>query len=239
MDGEQIPWIDWINEIIAAAEELKEKGAQLAKDPSEDIQVLHNMIAISAAEWRDGNKVNEGGPSMGKALGDEESYSPAQIYKPVWGKDTSSVDVSIINNPLVPEFQNIDGDKLMELISDDVSLAAKAYVIILQNKRGYDIWSTWDDFVTNPDTPQYLDYAQQYSFESLNTPSDAVDPDRLFTPDREPGTGRLLQDGKPLPVEKRVTFSTKDNRERQRRWLASVKLKGILSDAIVEAINVD
>jgi hypothetical protein len=176
---------------------------------------------------------------MGKALGDEESYSPAQIYKPVWGKDTSSVDVSIINNPLVPEFQNIDGDKLMELISDDVSLAAKAYVIILQNRRGYDIWSTWDDFVTNPDTPQYIDYAQQYSFESLNTPSDAVDPDRLFTPQREPGTGQLLKDGKPLPVEKRVTFSTKDNRERQRRWLASVKLKGILSDAIVEAINVD
>ena len=239
MDGEQIPWIDWINEIIVAAEELKEKGAELGKDPSEDIQVLHNMIAISAAEWRDGNKVNQDGPSMGKALGDEESYSPAQIYKPVWGKDTSSVDVSIINNPLVPEFQNIDGDKLMELISDDVSLAAKAYVIILQNKRGYDIWSTWNDFVTNPDTPQYLDYAQQYSFESLNTPSDAVDPDRLFTPDREPGTGRLLQDGKPLPVEKRVTFSTKDNRERQRRWLASVKLKGILSDAIVKEINVD
>tara|TARA_R100001015_G_C4633030_1_gene197397 strand:- start:3572 stop:4291 length:720 start_codon:yes stop_codon:yes gene_type:complete len=239
MDGEQIPWIDWINEIIVAAEELKEKGAELGKDPSEDIQVLHNMIAISAAEWRDGNKVNQDGPSMGKALGDEESYSPAQIYKPVWGKDTSSVDVSIINNPLVPEFQNIDGDKLMELISDDVSLAAKAYVIILQNKRGYDIWSTWDDFVTNPDTPQYLDYAQQYSFESLNTPSDAVDPDRLFTPQREPGTGQLLKDGKPLPVEKRVTFSTKDNRERQRRWLASVKLKGILSDAIVKEINVD
>ena len=104
MDGEQIPWIDWINEIVAAAEELKEAGMPLDLDPSEDLQVLHNMIAISAAEWRKGNQVDLDGPGMGKAIGDEKSYSPAQIYEQTWGKDTSDVDVTVVNNKF--EFLN-------------------------------------------------------------------------------------------------------------------------------------
>lgn len=240
MDGEQIPWIDWINEIVAAAVELKEAGMPLDLDPSEDLQVLHNMIAISAAEWRKGNQVDLDGPGMGKAIGDEKSYSPAQIYEQTWGKDTSDVDVTVINNKFVPEFQNIDGPKLSSLISENPTLAAKAYLIVLQSANGYDNWSTWKSFVTNPKTPQFIDYAKQYTYETIdemNIPPDAVDPERLYTPDREPGTGRLLQDGKPMPLNKRIVFSSVDNRKRQRAWLASIKLKNILSDEILEAMR--
>ena len=240
MDGEQISWIDWINEIVAAAEQLKEAGMPLDLDPSEDLQVLHNMIAISAAEWRKGNQVDLDGPGMGKAIGDEKSYSPAQIYEQTWGKDTSDVDVTVVNNKFVPEFQNIDGPKLSELISTNPTLAAKAYLIVLQSANGYNNWSTWNSFVTNPRTPQFIDYAKQYTYEKIddmNIPSDAVDPDRLYTPDRQPGTGLLLVDGKVLPSDKRLVFTAAELRKKQRAWKASIKLKGILSDAILEAMR--
>ena len=240
MDGEQISWIDWINEIVAAAEQLKEAGMPLDLDPSEDLQVLHNMIAISAAEWRKGNQVDLDGPGMGKAIGDEKSYSPAQIYEQTWGKDTSDVDVTVVNNKFVPEFQNIDGPKLSELISTNPTLAAKAYLIVLQSANGYNNWSTWNSFVTNPRTPQFIDYAKQYTYEKIddmNIPSDAVDPDRLYTPDRQPGTGLPLVDGKVLPSDKRLVFTAAELRKKQRAWKASIKLKGILSDAILEAMR--
>jgi hypothetical protein len=172
----QIPWSDWVEAILEAATELKEDGFVMEKDPSEDNEVLQNIIAISAAEWRDGDKVNEDGPSMGRSY-QEESYSPVQVYMPVWGKDTTeSGDVTLINNEFVEEFQNIDRDELIKLISTDIDLAAKAAVILLQNKRGYDIWSTWSIV---QDEPQYKEFAKQFTTDYVNVklPDDG-DPDR-------------------------------------------------------------
>jgi len=80
---------------------------------------------------------------------------------PVWGKDTSDRDVTIINNEFVPEFQGIDKQGLIDLISTDVELAAKAAIIVLNSKKGYDNWSTWS-VVQNEDTSQYIDYAKQF-----------------------------------------------------------------------------
>lgn len=158
---EKVSWGRWTLALVKAAEELRESGFQMSKDPSQDNEVYQNLIALSAAEWRKGNEVDMDGPGMGKALGGEESYSPLQIYMPVWGKDTSDRDVTIINNEFVPEFQGIDKQGLIDLISTDVELAAKAAIIVLNSKKGYDNWSTWS-VVQNEDTPQYIDYAKQF-----------------------------------------------------------------------------
>jgi len=202
----QIPWSDWVEAILEAATDLKEDGFVLERDPSEDNEVLQNIIAISAAEWRDGDKVNEDGPSMGRSY-QEESYSPVQIYMPVWGKDTTeSGDVTLINNEFVEEFQNIDRDELIKLISTDIDLAAKAAVILLQNNVGYEIWSTWP-IVQNE--PQYKEFAKQFTTDYVNVkmPDDG-DPDRgipapnpSFVPDSPPLSSAPKEDNSELNLK--------------------------------------
>ena len=159
---EQVSWSRWINAIVTAAKELREAGFSMERDPSADDAVFHNVLALSAAEWRKGDEVNLEGPGMGKALGEEESYSPLQIFMDIWGEDTSDRDVTVINNEFVPEFQNIDKDDLISLITTDVDLAAKAAIIVLNSNNGYENWSTWS-MVQDPETPQYMDYAKQFS----------------------------------------------------------------------------
>tara|TARA_A100001515_G_scaffold34175_1_gene26609 strand:- start:2143 stop:3093 length:951 start_codon:yes stop_codon:yes gene_type:complete len=163
---EKVSWGRWTLALIKAAEELREAGFVMSKDPSQDNEVYQNLIALSAAEWRKGNEVDMDGPGMGKAIGGEESYSPLQIYMTTWGKDTSDVDVTVINNEFVPEFQGITKDELIDLITTDVELAAKAGIIVLNSKKGYDNWSTWD-IVQSEDTPQYIDYAKQFDNDLL------------------------------------------------------------------------
>ena len=175
---EKVSWGRWTLALIKAAEELREAGFQMSKDPSQDESVFHNLLALSAAEWRKGDEVDTEGPGMGKALGGEESYSPLQINMPTWGKDTSDVDVTLINNEFVPEFQGITKDELIDLITTDIDLAAKAGIIVLNSKRGYDNWSTWS-MVQDADTPQYLDYVTQFSNEpdrGIPVPEDSYDP---------------------------------------------------------------
>ena len=112
---------------------------------------------------------------MGKALGGEESYSPLQIYMTTWGKEIpEDTDVTVINNKFVPEFQGITKDELIDLITTDVDLAAKAGIIVLNSKKGYENWSTWS-MVQDADTPQYLDYVTQFSNE-IDRGLDPVDP---------------------------------------------------------------
>jgi hypothetical protein len=159
---EQVSWSRWINAIVTAAKELREAGFSMERDPSADEDVFYNLLALSAAEWRKGDQVNLEGPGMGKALGGEESYSPLQIFMDTWGEDTSDRDVTVINNEFVPEFQNIDKDDLISLITTDVDLAAKAAIIVLNSNNGYENWSTWS-MVQDPKTPQYMDYAKQFS----------------------------------------------------------------------------
>jgi hypothetical protein len=171
---EKVSWGRWTLALIKAANELREAGFQMSKDPSQDESVFHNLLALSAAEWRKGDEVDAEGPGMGKALGGEESYSPLQIYMTTWGKDTSDVDVTVINNEFVPEFQGITKDELIDLITTDVDLAAKAGIIVLNSKKGYDNWSTWS-MVQDADTPQYLDYVTQFSNE-IDRGLDPVDP---------------------------------------------------------------
>ena len=238
METEQIPWEEWIGLLVTSAIELKE-------DPSEDIQALRNIIAISAAEWRKGNDVNPDGPGMGKALGDEESYSPVQIFMPVWGKDTSDKDVTLINSPFVPEFKGINKEELIDFISTNKNLAAKAAVIMMQNNRGYDIWSTWQ-VVTNPEnkdySQNYFDFANDYDIpEKPFVPSDAVDPDRIFTPSREPGTGRPLdKDGKVIPfTPDPPTAREKTLRDKQAKYFARIKLNKILDKFDGSKVDVD
>lgn len=219
MEG-QIPWSDWVEAILEAATELKEDGFVMEKDPSEDNEVLQNIIAISAAEWRDGDKVNEDGPSMGRSY-QEESYSPVQVYMPVWGKDTTeSGDVTLINNEFVEEFQNIDRDELIKLISTDIDLAAKAAVILLQNKRGYDIWSTWSIV---QDEPQYKEFAKQFTTDYVNVkmPDDG-DPDRGI-PEPNPS---FVPDSPPLS-----NLPREDNSKLNLKW---TKLYEDLSNAFVD-----
>ena len=176
---EKVSWGRWTLALVKAAEELREAGFQMSKDPSQDNEVYQNLIALSAAEWRKGNEVDMEGPGMGKALGGEESYSPLQIFMNVWGKDTSDVDVTIINNEFVPEFQGITKDELIDLITTDVELAAKAGIIVLNSKKGYDNWSTWN-IVQNEDTPQYIDYAKQFDNDLLR--GSQFDGDEPMTP---------------------------------------------------------
>ena len=171
---EKVSWGRWTLALIKAANELREAGFQMSKDPSQDESVFHNLLALSAAEWRKGDEVDAEGPGMGKALGGEESYSPLQIYMTTWGKDTSDVDVTVINNEFVPEFQGITKDELIDLITTDVDLAAKAGIIVLNSKKGYDNWSTWS-MVQDADTPQYLDYVTQFS-NDIDRGLDPVDP---------------------------------------------------------------
>ncbi len=163
---EKVSWGRWTLALVKAAEELREAGFQMSKDPSQDNEVYQNLIALSAAEWRKGNEVDMDGPGMGKALGGEESYSPLQIYMTTWGKDTSDVDVTVINNEFVPEFQGITKDELIDLITTDVDLAAKAGIIVLNSKKGYDNWSTWS-MVQSEDSTQYIDYAKQFDNDLL------------------------------------------------------------------------
>jgi len=171
---EKVSWGRWTLALVKAANELREAGFQMSKDPSQDESVFHNLLALSAAEWRKGDEVDAEGPGMGKALGGEESYSPLQIYMTTWGKDTSDVDVTVINNEFVPEFQGITKDELIDLITTDVDLAAKAGIIVLNSKKGYDNWSTWS-MVQDADTPQYLDYVTQFS-NDIDRGLDPVDP---------------------------------------------------------------
>ena len=176
---EKVSWGRWTLALVKAAEELRESGFQMSKDPSQDNEVYQNLIALSAAEWRKGDEVDEEGPGMGKALGGEESYSPLQIFMNVWGKDTSDVDVTVINNEFVPEFQGITKDELIDLITTDVELAAKAGIIVLNSKKGYDNWSTWS-IVQSEDTTQYIDYARQYDNDLLR--GSQFDGDEPVTP---------------------------------------------------------
>ena len=176
---EKVSWGRWTLALVKAAEELREAGFQMSKDPSQDNEVYQNLIALSAAEWRKGNEVDMDGPGMGKALGGEESYSPLQIFMNVWGKDTSDVDVTIINNEFVPEFQGITKDELIDLITTDVELAAKAGIIVLNSKKGYDNWSTWS-IVQSEDSPQYIDYAKQFDNDLLR--GSQFDGDEPITP---------------------------------------------------------
>lgn len=171
---EKVSWGRWTLALVKAANELREAGFQMSKDPSQDESVFHNLLALSAAEWRKGDEVDAEGPGMGKALGGEESYSPLQIYMTTWGKDTSDVDVTVINNEFVPEFQGITKDELIDLITTDVDLAAKAGIIVLNSKKGYDNWSTWS-MVQDADTPQYLDYVTQFS-NDIDRGLDPVEP---------------------------------------------------------------
>ena len=171
---EKVSWGRWTLALVKAAQELREAGFAMSKDPSQDESVFHNLLALSAAEWRKGDEVDTEGPGMGKALGGEESYSPLQIYMTTWGKDTSDVDVTVINNEFVPEFQGITKDELIDLVTTDVDLAAKAGIIVLNSKKGYDNWSTWS-MVQDADTPQYLDYVTQFS-NDIDRGLDPVDP---------------------------------------------------------------
>ena len=172
---EKVSWGRWTLALIKAAEELREAGFQMSKDPSQDESVFHNLLALSAAEWRKGDEVDLEGPGMGKALGGEESYSPLQIYMTTWGKEIpEDTDVTVINNKFVPEFQGITKDELIDLITTDVDLAAKAGIIVLNSKKGYENWSTWS-MVQDADTPQYLDYVTQFSNE-IDRGLDPVDP---------------------------------------------------------------
>ncbi len=176
---EKVSWGRWTLALVKAAEELRESGFQMSKDPSQDNEVYQNLIALSAAEWRKGDEVDEEGPGMGKALGGEESYSPLQIFMNVWGKDTSDVDVTVINNEFVPEFQGITKDELIDLITTDVELAAKAGIIVLNSKKGYENWSTWS-IVQSEDSTQYIDYAKQYDNDLLR--GSQFDGDEPVTP---------------------------------------------------------
>ena len=172
---EKVSWGAWTLALVKAANELREAGFQMSKDPSQDESVFHNLLALSAAEWRKGDEVDTEGPGMGKALGGEESYSPLQIYMTTWGKEIpEDTDVTVINNKFVPEFQGITKDELIDLITTDVDLAAKAGIIVLNSKKGYDNWSTWS-MVQDANTPQYLDYVTQFSNE-IDRGLDPVDP---------------------------------------------------------------
>jgi len=172
---EKVSWGRWTLALVKAANELREAGFQMSKDPSQDESVFHNLLALSAAEWRKGDEVDTEGPGMGKALGGEESYSPLQIYMTTWGKEIpEDTDVTVINNKFVPEFQGITKDELIDLITTDVDLAAKAGIIVLNSKKGYENWSTWS-MVQDADTPQYLDYVTQFSNE-IDRGLDPVDP---------------------------------------------------------------
>lgn len=172
---EKVSWGRWTLALVKAANELREAGFQMSKDPSQDESVFHNLLALSAAEWRKGDEVDAEGPGMGKALGGEESYSPLQIYMTTWGKEIpEDTDVTVINNKFVPEFQGITKDELIDLITTDVDLAAKAGIIVLNSKKGYDNWSTWS-MVQDADTPQYLDYVTQFS-NDIDRGLDPVDP---------------------------------------------------------------
>lgn len=172
---EKVSWGAWTLALVKAANELREAGFQMSKDPSQDESVFHNLLALSAAEWRKGDEVDLEGPGMGKALGGEESYSPLQIYMTTWGKEIpEDTDVTVINNKFVPEFQGITKDELIDLITTDVDLAAKAGIIVLNSKKGYENWSTWS-MVQDADTPQYLDYVTQFSNE-IDRGLDPVDP---------------------------------------------------------------
>lgn len=238
MEDQQIPWEEWARLLVEVAVELKESGMELKEDPSEDVQALRNIIAISAAEWRKGDDVNLDGPSMGKALGDEESYSPVQVYMPVWGVDTTdSGDVTLINSPYVPEFKDIKKDKLIELLSTDTKLAAKAAVILMQNNRGYDIWSTWS--IVNKE-PAYFEFSKDFTIpKKTEVPSDAVDVDRIYTPGYEPGTGRPLDDGKTIPFTEDVSTARESSlRKKQGKYLARIKFKNLLSQ-FGEEVDVD
>ena len=116
----------------------------MSKDPSQDNEVYQNLIALSAAEWRKGDEVDMDGPGMGKAIDQEKNHTLHYKYTCQYGdKDTSDKDVTIINNEFVPEFQGIDRQGLIDLISTDVDLAAKAAIIVLNSRKGYDNWSTW------------------------------------------------------------------------------------------------
>ena len=176
---EKVSWGRWTLALVKAAEELRESGFQMSKDPSQDNEVYQNLIALSAAEWRKGDEVDEEGPGMGKALGDEESYSPLQIFMDIWGEDTSDVDVTIINNEFVPEFQGITKDELIDLITTDVELAAKAGIIVLNSNNGYENWSTWS-IVQSEDSTQYIDYAKQFDNDLLR--GSQFDGDEPITP---------------------------------------------------------
>ena len=172
---EKVSWGRWTLALVKAANELREAGFQMSKDPSQDESVFHNLLALSAAEWRKGDEVDTEGPGMGKALGGEESYSPLQIYMTTWGKEIpEDTDVTVINNKFVPEFQGITKDELIDLITTDVDLAAKAGIIVLNSKKGYENWSTWS-MVQDADTPQYLDYVTQFS-NDIDRGLDPVDP---------------------------------------------------------------
>ena len=51
MEDQQIPWEEWARLLVEVAVELKESGMELKEDPSEDVQALRNIIAISAADF--------------------------------------------------------------------------------------------------------------------------------------------------------------------------------------------
>jgi len=205
---EQVSWSRWINAIVTAAKELKEAGFSMERDPSADEDVFYNLLALSAAEWRKGDQVNLEGPGMGKALGGEESYSPLQIFMDTWGKDTSDVDVTVVNNEFVPEFQNIDKDDLISLITTDVDLAAKAAIIVLNSKKGYENWSTWS-MVQDPETPQYIDYAKKFS-NDLTTGSqfDGDEPGTTTTTTVPPTTTTTMPPMEEKTVEEPQEYSS-------------------------------
>lgn len=205
---DKVIWSRWINAIVTAAQELKEAGFQMSLDPSEDNDVFQNLLAISAAEWREGdNAVPLGGPGMGRSgLHDEESYSPLQINMATWGEDTSDVDVTIINSPYVEEFQGITREELIDLITTDPKLAAKAGIIVLNSNTGYNNWTTWDDFVNNPETPKFKQYAGQYDNDITRglepvEPTDSTTTTTTTMPEETTTTTTMPEDTTPPPVK--------------------------------------
>ena len=182
---DRVSWDEWVKAILEAAQELQDAGFKMKNNPLTDETVFYNLIALSAAEWRKDDQVNEEGPGMGKALGPEESYSPLQIYMTTWGKEIpKGKDVTVINNEYVSEFQNIDKDELISLITTNPKLAAKAGIIVANSKKGFENWSTWD-MVQDKDTQQYIEYAQKFSNTTKTIPDDG-DPDRGI-PEPVPG----------------------------------------------------
>lgn len=160
---DRVSWEEWVKALLEAAQELEDAGFSMKINPLKDETAFYNLLALSGAEWRKGDQVNEEGPGMGKALGDEPSYSPLQINMDTWGKEIpEDTDVTVINSPFAPEFKNIDRDDLIELITTDPKLAAKAGIIVANSNTGYENWSTWE-MVQDANTPQYLEYVQQFS----------------------------------------------------------------------------
>ena len=160
---DRVSWEEWVKALLEAAQELEDAGFSMKINPLKDETAFYNLLALSGAEWRKDDQVNEEGPGMGKALGDEASYSPLQIHMDTWGEEIpEDTDVTVINSPFAPEFQNIDRDDLIELITTDPKLAAKAGIIVANSNTGYENWSTWE-MVQDPNTPQYLDYVQQFT----------------------------------------------------------------------------